>query len=193
VESLGGGRIEFLGYIDPTVGQDEELFPYTQDRDGLIHKITKVIKQAGPQIVITHGINGEYGHPGHILTHLAVRSAIESFQEMSPILYSFCADFPGHPRPRHANPDNPAHIILDVSTVMEQKINAAYCHRSQIPLFLRRRSKRAGYMLTVPEILLPIESLHRVLPSSTDLPSDDLIETLLPWQIFSIRSSGAVL
>ena len=182
VEGLGGGHIEFLGFIDPLVGVGEELYPYTYDVDGLQETIRKYLDQIKPDAVITHGVNGEYGHPGHILTHSAVRSAVESFGDDGPLLYTFCADFPNHPRPRHANPDNPAHIILDVSSVMDQKIKAAYSHRSQNALFLRRRSNKAGYSLTVPEVLLPVESLHRVLPITNGLPDDQVIHALKPWQ-----------
>jgi len=182
VEALGGGHIEFMDYIDPLVGVDEKLYPFTNEVDGLIKKLRNYIDQINPDAVITHGVNGEYGHPGHILTHSAVRSTVESLGEDGPLLYTFCADFPNHPRTRHANPDNPAHIILDVSSVMDQKIKAAYSHRSQNALFVRRRSKKAGYMFTVPEILLPVESLHRVLPTTDGLPDDQLIQALKPWR-----------
>ena len=182
VEALGGGHIDFLGFIDPLVGVGEELYPYTNDVNGLQETIRNYLDQIKPDAVITHGVNGEYGHPGHILTHSAVRSAVESLGEDGPLLYTFCADFPNHPRPRHANPDNPAHIILDVSSVMDQKIKAAYSHRSQNALFLRRRSIEAGYSLTVPEVLLPVESLHRVLPKTKGLPDDQVIHALKPWR-----------
>lgn len=185
VTALGGGQIGFLGYVDPLVGNEQELFPYTDKIDDLVKKILQFIKKIHPDVVITHGVNGEYGHPGHILTHKAVRSAVSIVKGDRPSLYSFCADFPNHPSPRHANPDNPAHIVLDVSSVMDQKIKAAYSHRSQIALFLRRRSKNAGYMLTVPEILMNIESLHRVLPIVHGKPDDILVQTLKPWRITS--------
>jgi hypothetical protein len=107
---------------------------------------------------------------------------LKTFQVLPPLLYTFCADFPGHPRPRHANPANLAHIVLDVTSVMGQKEKAAYCHRSQNALFVRRRSKQVGYQLTVPEVLLNVESLHRVYPPVNSLPDDDLTEILRPWK-----------
>jgi LmbE family N-acetylglucosaminyl deacetylase len=183
IRALGGGGLDFLDYIDPLVGESEELYPYTEDMGELVSKITTHVQRIQPGAILTHGVNGEYGHPGHILTHQAVRAVVEDLQEeAAPLLYTFCADFPNHPRPRHANPDNPAHLILDVSPVMDEKSRAAYSHRSQIPLFLRRRSKRAGYRLTVPEILLKVESLHRAHPVTNGVPDDELIRLLKPWE-----------
>ena len=190
IQALGGGTLSFLDCIDPLVGEGDELFPYTDDFDGLAKKIGGQLQFIQPDVVITHGTNGEYGHPGHILTHRAVKGAVEmlrsgrslkNFQICEPLLYTFCADFPGHPRPRNANRDDPAHIILDITPVVVQKEKAAYCHRSQNALFVRRGSRQAGYRLTVPEILLKVESLHRVFPLVSSSPEDALTELLRPW------------
>ena len=196
IQALGGGTLSFLDCIDPLIGEGDELFPYTDDFDGLVEQIKDQLHFIQPDAVITHGTNGEYGHPGHILTHRAVKQAVEkirpgrfskTFQVYGPLLYSFCADFPGHPRPRHANRDDPAHLILDIASVIGQKEKAAYCHRSQNTLFVRRGSQQAGYRLTVPEVLLRVESLHRVYPPVKSLPEDDLTELLKPWARLNTR------
>lgn len=181
IKALGGGSLSFLGHIDPTIDDQGELFPYTDDFEGLVAQITRYIQSIQPTAVLTHGVNGEYGHPGHILTHRAVREAIEGLGKNAPLLYIFCADFPGHPRPRHANKDHPAHIVLDVTPALGEKTRAAYCHRSQHALFVRRRSQSAGYQLTVPEILLNVESLHRAYPLTDGTPDDEITRLLKPW------------
>lgn len=181
VKALGGGSLSFLDYVDPLIGGQEELYPYTEDFEELVGRISRYILATQPTAVLTHGANGEYGHPGHILTHKAVRSAIENLGSRAPMLYIFCADFPGHPRPRHANKDHPAHLILDITAVMVQKTRAAYCHRSQHALFVRRASQSAGYRLTVPEILLNVESLHRAYPPANGCPDDEMIHIMKPW------------
>jgi LmbE family N-acetylglucosaminyl deacetylase len=183
VQALGGGTLDFLNYIDPLVGENQELFPYTVDFEGLVNQISQLIQEQKPAAIITHGSRGEYGHPGHILTHQATRASVEALGEAAPLLYTFCADYPGHPRPRHANPDDLAHIILNIAPAFDQKAQAAYCHRSQHALFSRRRSAQAGYRLTLPEILLNVESLHRVCPAINGKPEDAIIEMLLPWVI----------
>lgn len=181
VDALGGGSLSFLGHKDPMIGDQEELYPYCNDFDGLVGQITNHIQSTQPAAILTHGVNGEYGHPGHILTHRAVWKAVEDLGKSAPILYIFCADFPGHPRPRHANKDHPAHIVLDITPALEYKTRAAYCHRSQHALFVRRGSKSAGYQLTVPEILLNIESLHQAYPLTNGPPDDEITRLLKPW------------
>ena len=161
IQALGGGTLSFLGYIDPIIGENQELYPYASDQNDLASRIRDHIETICPDVILTHGSNGEYGHPGHILTHKGVCQAVKDLGRSSPLLYTFCATFLNHPRPRHANPDDPAHIIVDVTPAIGQKIRAAYCHRSQHALFLRRRSLLTGYRLTIPEILLNIESFHR--------------------------------
>lgn len=183
IQALGGGNLAFLNYIDPIIGEDHQLYPYTQDIDALVTKIQSHIQTIRPDFIITHGTNGEYGHPGHILTHNAVCQANLNLGREAPGLYSFSATYPHHPRPRHANQADSAHLVLDVTPALDSKIQAAYCHRSQNALFTRRRSQQAGYQLTIPEILLKVESLHRIYPPVNGPLDDDLARALAPWAI----------
>jgi hypothetical protein len=48
--------------------------------------------------------------------------------------------------------------------VLQQKTEAALCHATQHALFVRQQSKEAGRALSVPEVILRVESLHRVSP-----------------------------
>ncbi len=179
VQALGGGQLDFMDYVDPLVSENGDLHAYAADSEGLAAQIFAHIQAVQPAAIITHGTNGEYGHPGHIQTNRAVTAAVQQLGSQAPYLYYFCADFPNHPRPRHANPDDPAHLVLDVTPALAQKAQGAYCHRSQNALFVRRTSARLGYRVTVPEILLPIESLHRAYPPVTGQLGDDALANLL--------------
>jgi LmbE family N-acetylglucosaminyl deacetylase len=187
VQALGGASLEFLGYIDPTVGENDELHPYTADFDGLVTQISAQLERWQPIAVITHGSNGEYGHPAHQLTHRAARQAVERVAETSPhqaaLLYTFSADFPQHPRPRLANQDDPAHLLLDITPALPRKIEAALCHKTQHALFVRRSSQQAGRQLSVPEVLMQVEGLHRAYPPVESPPQDAISELLQPWII----------
>lgn len=196
VQALSGTSLRYLGYTDPRVGLEEELFAYSDDLDTLSDQIAGVIQAVGAGAVLTHGSNGEYGHPAHLLTHQAAAAAIEkagtTFGLPSPALYTFSASFPGHPRPRLANQDDPAHLVLDITPALEAKIQAALCHRTQHALFVRRSSREAGRQLSVAEVIMRLESLHRHAPALTgetgELEADPLFRLL--WNYRTEATGG---
>lgn len=163
-EALGAASLTIMNYIDPTIGPGDELYAFTEDLDGVSAQIIEAIRFRKAGALITHGVNGEYGHPAHKLAYQAARLAIHALAEDAPLFYTGQAIFPGHPYPRLANVDAPAHIILDISPVLQQKTQAALCHLTQHALFIRRPSEEAGRKMRVTEIIHPVESLHRVSP-----------------------------
>lgn len=178
VGKLGGKSLTFLGYIDPLVGPEDKLFAPQHDPLMLGGQIAAAVKQFKVDAVLTHGSNGEYGHPAHVLMHqmtLAAVAALRKEQASSaPLLYTFAANFPDHPRPRLANADDPADLVLDISPYFDKKEAAAMCHKTQHALFVRRPSQELGRPVAVREALLTVESLHRIF-GSTD---DELTQTM---------------
>ena len=183
VQTLGGSSLTFLGYTDPRVGPEEELYAYTDDLTMLAGQVATSLRQFAIDAVLTHGSNGEYGHPAHVLTYQAARIAVESFGAEAPLLYSCAASFPEHPKPFLANQDDPAHLPLDVATVLEKKTQAALCHRTQHALFVRRASEEAAGPVSVPEVIMRLEGLHRALPPLAPgaLPDDAFSALLTPF------------
>jgi LmbE family N-acetylglucosaminyl deacetylase len=51
-------QVEFLGYIDGEVDQ--------ADPEAVIHAIVAAVRRIRPQVVVTFGPDGSYGHPDHI-------------------------------------------------------------------------------------------------------------------------------
>lgn len=183
VQALGGRSLTFLGYVDPTVGPGEELYAYADNLTLLAGQVAASIRQLQPLAVFTHGSNGEYGHPAHLLTYTATRIAVESFGASAPLLYTIMADFPDHPRRRLANQSDPAHLVVDISSILAQKEKAALCHRTQHALFVRRSSEALGRLVTVSEALMRVESLHRQLPPIQGHPDDLIAYALADWLI----------
>ena len=185
VQSLGGSSLTFLNYTDPRIGPDDTLYPYSDNLPILAGQVAAHIIQFGAAVVITHGSNGEYGHPAHMLSYQAARVAIESMNgsQPAPLLYTVAADFPDHPKPRLANQDDQAHLILDVTPVLREKTAAAMCHETQHALFVRRSSRAAGRQLSVPEVIMRVESIHRASPEAKHKPEDALTNTLRPWDL----------
>jgi LmbE family N-acetylglucosaminyl deacetylase len=181
VRALGGRSLTFLGYVDPRVGPENSLFAYSDNLTLLAGQVAASIRQFDIQVVISHGSNGEYGHPAHQLTHQAARIAVESLGEDGPEFYTTAAIFPDHPRPRLANQDDPADLVLDVSPVLSQKTQAALCHRTQHALFVRHASEEAGRPLSVPEVIMKVESLRRWKAAGGQDRQDGLSMLLRPY------------
>ena len=90
-----------------------------------------------PDVVITHGSNGEYGHPQHVYTHRAVLAALGTLAPWQPReLLTWCANTGNAETDRVVNQDDPADIDLDVSPWFERKLAAAQAHvRASTPCF----------------------------------------------------------
>lgn len=171
VGKLGGKSLTFLGYVDPVVGPNAELAAPEHDPVTLSGQIVSCVRQFRADVVLTHGSNGEYGHPAHKLMHVMAQVAVAALSEtpgvVAPFFYSFAALYAGHPYPRLANADDPADLVVDVSAQLDKKEAAALCHATQNALFVRRRSEQAGRPLTVREVLLPEEAFRRQQPTPT--------------------------
>ncbi|MEP7357444.1 MAG: PIG-L deacetylase family protein [Anaerolineales bacterium] len=176
---LGAKSLSFLGYVDPTVGPDDTLYAPQHDPAMLSGQIIASLKQTGAQVLLTHGSNGEYGHPAHQLVNRQALIAAQSLGDAGPWVYSFAASYAAHPYPRLANADDPADIVVDVSAYLPQKEAAALCHATQNALFVRRRSESAGRTLAVREVLLPEEAFRRLWPSQPGA-ADPFLEWVRP-------------
>lgn len=178
VNVLNGQSLTFFDYVDPRVGPGEELFAFTCDIDTLADRVAEHIHNHGVSILITHGSDGEYGHPAHVNCFQAAYQAVNQLLRKSIYLYTVSAAFPQHPYPRITNASDPAHMVVDVVPVLNQKTAAALCHATQHALFVRRRSKIAGHQLTVPEVILKVEGIHRHLPVWRQGEEDPLMALL---------------
>jgi N-acetylglucosamine malate deacetylase 2 len=164
--ALGCASVDFLPFRDPPVGPDGSLHPFAASVEEVARLLEKILLERKPDAVITHGSNGEYGHPAHILAHRACMQA--SLAVGVPALFTFSADYDGHPRKRSANRDDPADFVVDVEPVFEKKLAAMECHRSQRALFVRRASAEAGHPVPLNEVVLRRESFHRVFPRQAE-------------------------
>ncbi len=179
VKALGGASLDFLGYVDPLVGPEDTLYPYAAELDTLVAQVQSFIKKYQAGVVISHGSGGEYGHPAHRLTHQAALQAVTRLGEQAPLLYTTYAAFKGHPKPRLVNQEDKADLIVDVTHMLNAKVQAAQCHATQNALFVRRSSQEAGRALSVPEVIASLESFHRAYPPVEGPVQDDLASLLL--------------
>src|SRR5258708_4215938 len=153
-QALGISRLSFLDYIDGDLDQ--------ADSSEAIAKIVRQIRQIRPQVVLTFGPEGLYGHPDHIaisqLTTAAVLCAADiSYAEtkmltphrVSKLYYRIATqDWFEHYMPifgdlvmqidgqeRRARPRTPWTITtrLDTSKHWQAAAQEVRCHQTQIP------------------------------------------------------------
>lgn len=147
-EALGIGEVVFLPFVDPHM----EIGGTAQRVDATLEEFTAVIRaeieRVQPDIIYTHGSNGEYGHPQHIFTHEAVRHALAE-SGLPAELWTWGAWFDTASRPEMLNKDDPADVVRDVVAWADAKLIAAMAHRTQHAMFLRN-SHAAGIAGMVP-------------------------------------------
>jgi LmbE family N-acetylglucosaminyl deacetylase len=171
-EALGAASVGFLGYVDPLIGPDDELFAFEADLTTLAAQIRAMIRDTGADVLLTHGRDGEYGHPAHRLVHEAVMLAARHSAD-PPLVYSFAAEVPGI-EDHLWNVSDPAHLALDVRPWLDAKEAAALCHISQHALFLRNHPGES-----IRGALRTTESFHRHLPPvEAGAPQDDFADLL---------------
>lgn len=178
VAALGVDSLTLLGYEDPVMGPGDELYGFAADDDTLVMQIANVIRRTGADVVLTHGTDGEYGHPAHVQVHAATLRAVRD-QTPDVIAYGIGARVPTIDD-RLWNQSDPAHLALDITPWAEAKLAAMVCHRTQHELFKRRRK-----LTDVREALRPVEAFHRHWPGvPAGAAPDDALAALL-------RAAGA--
>jgi LmbE family N-acetylglucosaminyl deacetylase len=153
-QALSVDDIFFLPYIDPYMeinGIARRIDVPLKDFAGAIGSYIKSIQ---PDLVITHGSNGEYGHPQHIYTHQATRLALSNGHPNRAFL-SWCAWYEPSEHGRILNKDDRADIINNITPWLDIKVEAALCHRTQHAMFLRNSGAPS-----VPEMVRKTESFH---------------------------------
>jgi LmbE family N-acetylglucosaminyl deacetylase len=136
--ALGARDVWFLDFVDPWMEIGGEALAIDAEPADFCGALAERIGAQRPDVVITHGSNGEYGHPQHVYTHRAVRAALGMLAPWTPRdLLTWCANPGDGSTDRLVNRDDPADFELDVSPWFERKLAAARAHRSQHAMFLR--------------------------------------------------------
>ena len=174
VKSLGGKSLEFLGFVDPEVGPDGELYPFSETLDTVVSRLFGVLERIQPDIIITHGPGGEYGHPAHVQAHQAMIEALGRLEYSPRAIYSpaWLSRETGEFTPEPG-------ILVDIHPWIGQKIAAVRCHKSQHGLFLRHGAARAGRPVGLSEVVRGQEALCRIHPIEGGA-GDPLEEILRP-------------
>lgn len=137
-DALGAREISFLDFVDPWMEIDGEALAIDAPPEEFESAVAAQLRRIQPDIVVTHGSNGEYGHPQHVYTHRTVRAAIAGLAPWRPAeLLTWCANDGANADDKITNRDDPADFSLDVGPWFDVKLAAARAHRSQHAMFTR--------------------------------------------------------
>jgi len=186
-DTLGASSLTFLDYSDPVVSDVGEVFAFDAELDTLASQILSAAHTVEARVIISHGSNGEYGHPAHKLVHQAVNHIRKMDHNM--VLYSVSAIYDNHPKPRLANQDDPADFVLNIQPWYSSKLDATICHHTQHALFVRRASKAAGRTMSLAEVTSDEESLHRMWPTEKSDLDDPLANFLRTTCVEALREA----
>jgi len=176
VRALGGQSLFFLGFEDPLVGPEGELFPFSDRLEDVVRQLKGHLDRIQPDVILTHGPEGEYGHPAHVQVHQAVMETLRDQTTLPRAVYS-----PAW-LSRETGEFTPAPgMVVDISPWIGQKIAAVTCHKSQHGLFFRHGAARAGRPVTIPEMVRSREALCRIMTQEENAgdPLEDLLRPLV--------------
>jgi N-acetyl-1-D-myo-inositol-2-amino-2-deoxy-alpha-D-glucopyranoside deacetylase len=197
---LGVDRIEFLGYrdsgmVDTVDNKDPRSFHQARV-DEAAGRLAVFLREERPNVVVTYGEDGQYGHPDHMKAHFVTVAALDLLQRegWSPaklyytaiprsMMEEFVKQYPDQAERRAkqniriaGTPDELVTTRIDVHDYVDQKRKAFEAHVSQND----PDSWFAGMAGQILELALGTEyyQLARGKPGS-ELPESDLFAGVL--------------
>jgi LmbE family N-acetylglucosaminyl deacetylase len=128
---LGATEVVFLRQAD--ISPTDWGGAVSWDQPQLIDSLTQIIRRTDPELILTHGPLGGYGHPAHREVNACVMAAarMASFSES---IFSFCGQV------KHAffswRFDDPSTVLIDASDFLRRRSASLSYHQSQSEFFL---------------------------------------------------------
>jgi LmbE family N-acetylglucosaminyl deacetylase len=176
---LGIEQISFMNYPDPS--PKDRLIAPPHDPARILGELRTLIEEQAPTLVLTHGSNGDYGHPAHELLHQMSLRALADMPGDTPALFTFNAFHPSLPHPALLNEDDWADAIVDVSPMLPKKTAVLNCHASQWDAFVVPQPSDVDYRAAVARYVeqrLSSEGYCRQWPGTVRSPLVSLTDWL---------------
>src|SRR4029077_12433764 len=93
-----------------------------------------MIRQQNPQLILTHGPKGGYGHPAHRLVYRSVAAAAQG-ASFAGSIFSFCGKVDGAFFSWHF--DQPSDVLVDARTFLSRRAASLSYHQTQVAYFVR--------------------------------------------------------
>jgi LmbE family N-acetylglucosaminyl deacetylase len=129
LRGFGLGTPKFLNYVDPDPRDGLQAPRY--DPAILSQELDALVERWQPEIVLTHGSAGDYGHPAHQVLHRIVSAVLMEKGAPAPFFLSFNAWHPEIEPVRFLNRGDGADLILDSAPYAVLKQTVLEAHRSQ--------------------------------------------------------------
>jgi LmbE family N-acetylglucosaminyl deacetylase len=153
---LGARDVLFLPYEDPRPAEGKAQ-AVKASLEEFSAAIQAVVEQLRPDVVITHGSTGEYGHPQHIFTHQAALHALRGLWPWRPQdLLTWSAAHPNPEVPADINLEDPADMIVNIRPWTERKRAAFHEHHTQVEAVMNYYRERGGVYMAEQ-----VEAFHR--------------------------------
>jgi LmbE family N-acetylglucosaminyl deacetylase len=134
---LRASSVGFLGSVDPAPNPESRA--PDDDVKSFQKKINPLLEKYRPELLVTHGSEGDYGHPAHLKLHQITRGLA-----LPCPWISFNADWPGAPDAVFLNRRDRADFLLDTQPFSREKTEVIRAHRSQRPAFEAMAQKQGG-------------------------------------------------
>ncbi|PRW64848.1 N-acetyl-1-D-myo-inositol-2-amino-2-deoxy-alpha-D-glucopyranoside deacetylase [Actinopolyspora mortivallis] len=158
--------------------------------------LEEILREVRPQVVVTYDSDGGYGHPDHVRAHEITLAAAERVPGVERVFYAApaasavreglrkLAAVEGVPFTLPGEDDLPTvddatvDTVIDITPVLEAKLDALRAHRTQVSLWTDESSGAAAYALSngIGQPVLGGE--YYVLGSGSGTPRTDLFEGL---------------
>jgi LmbE family N-acetylglucosaminyl deacetylase len=130
--ALGVSEVSFLGFAD--VANPDSQGADSWDQTRLIQSLGQILQVNEPQLVLTHGPLGGYGHNAHRLVHRCVMAAAKDVS-FARSVFSFCGQVNGAFFSWHF--DQPSDVEVNARGFQSARCASLSSHRSQIDFFLQ--------------------------------------------------------
>ena len=165
---LGVDRLELLGYRgSPLDGTSDGVHPHlfrTTPVSDVARRLATVMHDERPDVVVTYGPDGTYGHPDHVMAHDATVAAVDILghdgwtprklylhavpQSLVDVVVE-ASQLAGIELPESVartvgTPDDEITTVVDVFAVLDRKLAASVEHRSQMRAGLPLATMAAG-------------------------------------------------
>ncbi len=135
---LGASEVCFLGQADSARPDVEGEGAW--DQPSLIGTLQNMIRQQNPQLILTHGPEGGYGHPAHRLVYRSVAAAAQA-AAFGGSIFSFCGKVDGAFFSWHF--DQSSDVVVDVRGFLSRRAASLSYHQTQVAYFVQPHFPRS--------------------------------------------------